>query len=117
MKTQDLGEEKNDSQPAATPLAASVDSHQRVSDRILDIDEEMNNPQLIAMPLNAASAGSHQPVSFNNQGIEEEKKQVPTMHLAAAAGSHHPISDGSDFDANLVALDLPTEGSVVVVDT
>ena len=44
MNNKNLEEEKNDSQPAARPLAASADSHQRVSVRILDIDDEMKSP-------------------------------------------------------------------------
>ena len=168
MNNQNLQEEKNDSQAAATPRnAASADSHQRVSDRILDIDEEMKSPHLTATPLAAAAdshqpmienenppltdmplvaAGSQQPIlmsipklqeekngtqpaatplasdadlrqpgSVSNHGIEEEKKgkdpQVPAMHLAA--GSHQLIS-GLD---SIIELELPSEGSVLVVDS
>ena len=42
--------------------------------------------------------------------------QVPAMHLAAAAGSHQLIS-GLDFDPNEIELELPSEGSVLVVDS
>ena len=44
MNIKNLQEEKNESQATATPRnAASADSHQRVSDRILDIDEEIKS--------------------------------------------------------------------------
>ena len=48
MNNQNLQEEKNDSQPAATPLAAAADSHQPMI--------EKENPPLTDMPL--AAAGS-----------------------------------------------------------
>ena len=103
-------------QLTATPLAASADSHLPISASIPDIDEEMKKTQITATPL-TASAGSHQLGSAINPDIEEEMNdpQVPAMHLAAA-GSHQLIS-GSDFDANEIALDLPAEGSVLVLDT
>jgi len=45
MNKQNLQEEKNESQATATPRnAASADSHQRISERILNIDEEMKSP-------------------------------------------------------------------------
>ena len=124
MKTQDLGEEKNDSQPAATPLAAAADSHQPMT--------EKENPPLTDMPL-AAAADSHQPVYVqSNQEIAE----VPaTNQNLQEAGSHQLGSaiirdieeemngpqvqriSGLDFDADEIQLDLPAEGSVLMVDT
>jgi hypothetical protein len=169
MKTQDLREEKNDSQPDATPLAAAADSHQPMIENenppltdmplaaagsqqpilmsIPELQEEKNGTQPAATPL-ASDADSRQPGSVSNHGIEEEKKQVPAtnrnlqeagshqlgsainpdideemndpqvpaMHLAAAAGSHQLIS-GLDFDPNEIELELPSEGSVLVVDS
>ena len=138
MNNQNLQEEKNDSQAAATPLAAAADSHQPMI--------EKENPPLTDVPL--AAAGSQQPILMSNHGIEEEKKQVPAtnrnlkkagshqlgsamnpdieeemndpqvpaMRLAAAAGSHQLIS-GLDFDPNEIELELPSEGSVLVVDS
>ena len=45
MNNHNLQEEKNESQATATPRnAASADSHQRISERILNIDEEMKSP-------------------------------------------------------------------------
>ena len=94
MNNQNLQEEKNDSQAAATPRnAASADSHQRVSDRILDIDEEMKSPHLTATPLAAAG--------LTNRNLQDE-------------GSHQL---SSVFDGNDIALDLPPEGSVVIFDS
>ena len=133
MNNKNLQEEKNDSQPAATPLAAAADSHQPMI--------EKENPPLTDVPL--AAAGSQQPILMSNHGIEEEKKQVPAtnrnlkkagshhlgsainpdieeemndpqvpaMHLAA--GSHQLIS-GLD---SIIELELPSEGSVLVVDS
>ena len=70
-----------------------------------NLQEEKNGSQPTATPL-AASADSHQPVSFNNQEIADEKND-PEVQLIS----------GLDFDANEIALDLPAEGSVLVVDT
>ena len=74
MNTQNLQEEKNDSQAAATPLAAAADSHQPMI--------EKENPPLTDVPL--AAAGSQQPILMSNHGIEEEKKgkdpQVPATN-------------------------------------
>ena len=96
MNNQNLQEEKNDSQAAATPRnAASGDSHQRVSDRILDIDDEMKSPHLTATPLAAAG--------LTNRNLQEE-------------GSHQ-LSSVFDSEGNDIALDLPPEGSVVMVDS
>ena len=170
MNNKNLQEEKNDSQPAATPLAAAADSHQPMIENenppltdmplaaagsqqpilmsIPELQEEKNGTQPAATPL-ASAADSRQPGSVSNHGIEEEKKQVPAtnrnlqeagshqlgsailnpdideemndpqvpaMHLAAAAGSHQLIS-GLDFDPNEIELELPSEGSVLVVDS
>ena len=135
MNNQNLQEEKNDSQAAATPLAAAADSHQPMI--------EKENPPLTDVPL--AAAGSQQPILMSNHGIEEEKKQVPAtnrnlkkagshhlgsaidpdieeemndpqvpaMRLAAAAGSHQLIS-GLE---SIIELELPSKGSVLVVDS
>jgi len=163
MNNQNLQEEKNDSQPAATPLAAAADSHQPMIEKenpltdmplaaagsqqpismsIPELQEEKNGTQPAATPL-ASDADSRQPGSVSNHGIEEEKKgkdpqvpatnrnlqeagshqlgsamnpdmndpQVPAMHLAA--GSHQLIS-GLD---SIIELELPSEGSVLVVDS
>ena len=95
MNNQNLQEEKNDSQPAATPLAASADSHQPVSSNNKEIADEKKDPQLAATPL--AAAGS------TNRNLEDE-------------GSHQ-LSSVFDFNGNDIALDLPPEGSVVMVDS
>ena len=148
MNNQNLQEEKNDSQAAATPRnAASADSHQRVSDRILDIDEEMKSPHLTATPLAAAAdshqpmienenppltdmplvaAGSQQPILMSIPKLQEEGKdhQVPAMPLAAGSTNRnlqeegsHQLSSVFDSEGNDIALDLPPEGSVVMVDS
>ena len=96
MNKQNLQEEKNESQATATPRnAASADSHQRISERILNIDEEMKSPHLTATPLAAAG--------LTNRNLQDE-------------GSHQ-LSSVFDFNGNDIALDLPPEGSVVMVDS
>ena len=72
MNNQNLQEEKNDSQNAATPLAVPADSHQPVSSNNKEIADEKKDPQL-ATPL-AASADSHQLGSAINPDIEEDIK-------------------------------------------
>ena len=94
MNNLNLQEEKNESQATATPRnAASADSHQRISERILNIDEEMKSPHLTATPLAAAG--------LTNRNLQDE-------------GSHQL---SSVFDGNDIALVLPPEGSVVMVDS
>jgi len=101
MNNRNLQEEKNDSQPAATPLAAAADSHQPMTEKenppltdmplaaagsqqpismsIPELQEEKNGTQPAATPL-ASDADSRQPGSVSNHGIEEEKKQVPATN-------------------------------------
>ena len=116
MSSLELQEQKNDSQHAATPLADAADSKQAILMSIPELQAEKNGTQHAATPL-ASDADSRQPGSVSNHGIEEEKKgkdsQVPAMHLAAAAGSHQLIS-GLE---SIIELELPSEGSVLVVDS
>ena len=158
MNNQNLQEEKNDSQPAATPLAAPADSHQPGDEEIEVIQEEddeasqndadgnpvgegdeKKDPQLAATPL--AAAGSHQPILMSmsipyennvflvpatmhlatapicasNEDIEEEKMSPQLTAMPLPAGSRR--LDDYDYDANEIELDLPSEGSVLVVDS
>jgi hypothetical protein len=116
MSIPELQEEKNGTQPAATPFASDADSRQPGSVSNHGIDEEKK--QVPVTNRNLQEAGSHQLGSAINPDIDEEMNdpQVPAMHLAAAAGSHQLIS-GLDFDPNEIELELPSEGSVLVVDS
>ena len=63
---------------------------------------------------------------MNTQNLQEEGKdhQVPAMPLAAGSTNRnlqdegsHQLSSVFDFNGNDIALDLPPEGSVVMVDS
>ena len=110
-----LQEEKNGTQPAATPLTSDADSLEpgSVSNHGIEEEKKGKDPQVPATNRNLQEAGSHQLGSAMNPDIEEEMNdpQVPAMHLAA--GSHQLIS-GLD---SIIELELPSEGSVLVVDS
>ena len=108
MNNKNLQEEKNDSQPAATPLAAPADSHQPGDEE--SIPDENNDPQVPAT-MHLATA----PICASNEDIEEEKMSPQLTAMPLPAGSRR--LDDYDYDANEIELDLPSEGSVLVVDS
>ena len=80
-----------------------------------NLQEEGKEHQVAAMPLAAGST---------NRNLQEDP-QVTDVPLAAAGltnrnlqdeGSHQ-LSSVFDFNGNDIALDLPPEGSVVMVDS
>ena len=76
----------------------------------MSIPDEINDPQVPAMHLATA------PICASNKNIEEEKMSPQLTAMPLPAGSRR--LDDYDYDANEeTELDLPSKGSVLVVDS